>query len=73
MLVHLIHELVITKIEDDTTEPSKRTIEAFVESIRQQDPVVIWTYEEEILKRPSEGGWQSSQVLNVCENDVMTE
>ena len=46
MLVHLIHELVITKIEDDTTEPTKSTIEAFVESIRQHDPVVVWTYEE---------------------------
>lgn len=46
MLVHLIHELVITKIEDDTTEPNKSTIEAFVESIRQHDPDVVWSYEE---------------------------
>ncbi|KAL8758223.1 MAG: hypothetical protein Q9184_003992 [Pyrenodesmia sp. 2 TL-2023] len=46
MLVHLIHELVITKIDDDTTTPNKRTIEAFVESIRQHQPSVVWSYEE---------------------------
>lgn len=46
MLVHLIHELVITKIEDDTTTPNKNTIEAFVESIRQHESTVVWTYEE---------------------------
>ncbi|KAI4200372.1 MAG: hypothetical protein LQ346_002382 [Caloplaca aetnensis] len=46
MLVHLIHELVITKIDDDTTTPNKRTIEAFVESIRQHQASVVWSYEE---------------------------
>lgn len=46
MLVHLIHELVITKIEDNTTTPNKGTIEAFVESIRQREPYVVWSYEE---------------------------
>ncbi|KAL8834282.1 MAG: hypothetical protein Q9170_003827 [Blastenia crenularia] len=46
MLVHLIHELVITKIDDDSTTPKKETIEAFVESIRQHDSRVIWSYEE---------------------------
>lgn len=46
MLVHLIHELVITKIDDDTTTPNKTTIEGFVESIRQHEPTVVWTYEE---------------------------
>ncbi len=46
MLVHLIHELVITKIEDDSTTPNKSTIESFVESIRQHEPNVVWTYDE---------------------------
>ena len=46
MLVHLIHELVITKIDDNTTVPNKNTIEAFVESIRQHEANVVWTYEE---------------------------
>ncbi|KAL8657658.1 MAG: hypothetical protein Q9226_001688 [Calogaya cf. arnoldii] len=46
MLVHLIHELVITKIEDNTTTPKKKTIEDFVESIRQHDVSVVWSYED---------------------------
>jgi len=46
MLVHLIHELVITKIEDDSTTPNKSTIECFVEDIRQHEPNVVWTYDE---------------------------
>ena len=46
MLVHLIHELVITKIEDDSTTPNKKTIESFVEAIRQHEPNVVWTYDE---------------------------
>ncbi|KAL8694816.1 MAG: hypothetical protein Q9218_000575 [Villophora microphyllina] len=46
MLVHLIHELVITKIDNDTTTPKKETIEAFVESIRQHDLGVVWNYED---------------------------
>ena len=46
MLVHLIHELVITKIDDNSTTPNKQTIETFVESIRRHDANVVWTYDE---------------------------
>ncbi|KAL8940675.1 MAG: hypothetical protein Q9216_002697 [Gyalolechia sp. 2 TL-2023] len=46
MLIHLIHELVITKIDDDATTPEKESIEIFVESIRQHDPRVVWSYED---------------------------
>lgn len=56
MLVHLIHELVITRIEDDTTTPNKGKIEAFVESIRHNDPLVVWTYEECNGKDDVDGG-----------------
>ena len=54
MLVHLIHELVITKIEDDRTTPSKKDIEMFVESIRQHEPSVVWNYDEVNGKDPVE-------------------
>ncbi|KAL8782664.1 MAG: hypothetical protein Q9213_005203 [Squamulea squamosa] len=46
MLVHLIHELVITKMDDNTATPKKDTIEAFVESIRQHEIPVVWSYED---------------------------
>ena len=44
LLVHLIHELVISKIESQSTEPDKRAIEDFVESVRHQDPKILWSY-----------------------------
>lgn len=46
MLIHLIHELVISQIEDESTHPTKRSIEDFIESIRSHDPKVIWAYED---------------------------
>ncbi|TVY93572.1 Cell morphogenesis protein [Lachnellula willkommii] len=46
MLIHLIHELVISKIDDETTIPTKKSIEGFIESIRRHDSAVIWAYED---------------------------
>jgi hypothetical protein len=45
MLIHLIHELVISRIDEESAI-STRMIEAFVESIRRHDPKVIWAYED---------------------------
>lgn len=46
MLVHMIHELVISKIEPGSTDPDKQSIEDLIESIRRHDPKVVWSYEE---------------------------
>ena len=46
MLVHLIHELVISKIGEENTTPTKAKIEDFVESIRQSKSAVVWSYHE---------------------------
>lgn len=46
MLVHLVHELVISKIDERSTSPKKILIEDMVESIRQHAPKIVWTYEE---------------------------
>ncbi|KAG4440662.1 hypothetical protein IFR05_003860 [Cadophora sp. M221] len=46
MLIHLIHELVISQIDDELTTPTKKSIEDFIESIRRHDPKVIWAYED---------------------------
>jgi hypothetical protein len=58
MLVHLIHELVISKIEDEETTPNKKSIEDFVESVRQHDPKVVWAYDDSNSKDDDE--WSSS-------------
>ena len=73
MLVHLIHELVVTKIDDNATIPNKNTIEAFVESIRQHEANVVWTYEEyngrddedENNKVPPSMTFVTSEVVNL--------
>ena len=46
MLVHLIHELVISRIDDDDTTPKKSDIEDFVEAIRESKPAISWSYQE---------------------------
>lgn len=52
MLVHLLHELVISKIEDETVGIEKRSIEEFIEEIRRCDPnskvesKVDWQYDD---------------------------
>ncbi|KAL9089957.1 MAG: hypothetical protein Q9165_005486 [Trypethelium subeluteriae] len=46
MVVHLIHELVISKMDDATLGPGKPAIENLIELIRQDDPRIAWTYQE---------------------------
>lgn len=46
MLVHMIHELVISKINPGATDPDKQSIEDLIESIRRHDSKVVWSYEE---------------------------
>lgn len=46
MLVHLIHELVISKLDDDTPPATRHWIEGLVEAIRRHDRAVVWSYED---------------------------
>jgi len=46
MLVHLIHELVNSKIPDDSPPETKRAIEDFIEIVRRQEENVMWAYED---------------------------
>ncbi|KAI1337403.1 cell morphogenesis N-terminal-domain-containing protein [Xylariaceae sp. FL0016] len=46
MLVHLIHELVISKMDDATPPETKKSIEDVIEAIRQHDRLVVWGYED---------------------------
>lgn len=46
MLVHLIHELIISKIEDGDAPIDKRSIEDFIDLIRRHDPKIVWQYED---------------------------
>ncbi|KAJ1333708.1 Cell morphogenesis N-terminal [Microdochium nivale] len=48
MLVHLVHELAISKLEDDnvTSPETKESIESLIEAIRQHEQSVVWGYDD---------------------------
>ncbi|KAJ3575656.1 hypothetical protein NPX13_g3957 [Xylaria arbuscula] len=46
MLVHLIHELVISRMDDATSSDVKSSIEDLIDAIRQHDRTVVWGYED---------------------------
>lgn len=46
MLVHMVHELVISRIDDDSTAEAKESIDDLVEKIRRHDRTVVWGYED---------------------------
>ena len=71
MLVHLIHELVISKIEDNTTTPNKGTIEGLVESIRQHDPNVVWSYDDCNGKDDEDEGPRVPAAMTVVTQEVV--
>ncbi|KAL1960540.1 hypothetical protein VTO42DRAFT_7119 [Malbranchea cinnamomea] len=54
LLVHLIHELVSSKLEGDDAAGKRKAIEDFVESVRQSDPRVVWEYEDNNGKEDAE-------------------
>ena len=66
MLVHLIHELVISKIDDDTIGIDKRSIEDFIEGVRQHDVKVVWNYDDKNGKDAEDSGGRSPEVLLAC-------
>ena len=55
MLVHLIHELVISKIEYRSTLMDKHCIEELAESIRKHDLRVVWDYDEKGNSKDKDG------------------
>ncbi|QPG94978.1 hypothetical protein C2857_007462 [Epichloe festucae Fl1] len=46
MLVHMIHELVISHMDDVSVGVAKKSIEDLVDAIRRHDRTVVWGYED---------------------------
>ncbi|KAK5165119.1 Cell morphogenesis protein PAG1 [Saxophila tyrrhenica] len=44
MLVHLIHELVISKVSPERPDIDFKSIEDFIESVRRKDQQIAWPY-----------------------------
>lgn len=46
MLIHLIHELVVSRLSDTELTEKLPMVEELIELIRRRDQKVVWTYEE---------------------------
>ena len=44
LLVHLMHELVLSKLQPDTVNVHLKHIEDLIELVRRQDPKIAWSY-----------------------------
>ncbi|KXT03375.1 hypothetical protein AC578_3982 [Pseudocercospora eumusae] len=64
MLVHLIHELVISKIDPGSTEPDKKSIEDFIESVRRHDPKIAWSYSDSEIRAGEEDNRAVSEPMS---------
>lgn len=64
MLVHMIHELVVSKIGGDSTIEDMSSVQDLVDTIRNRDPKTTWTYQD------SQAGTASPDSLGVP--DAMT-
>jgi hypothetical protein len=71
MLVHLIHELVISKIDDDTVGIDKRSIEDFIEGVRQHDVKVVWNYDDKNGKDAEDSGAKVPESMVYVAAEVM--
>ncbi|USW57046.1 Putative Cell morphogenesis protein [Septoria linicola] len=71
LLVHLIHELVISKIDSNATEPEKKSIEDFIESVRRQDPKIAWSYTDSEVRAGEEGSRAVSEPMSYVVDEVV--
>lgn len=71
MLVHLIHELVISKIDSGSTEPDKKSIEDFIESVRRQDVKIAWSYADSEVRAGEEDSRAVSEPMAYVVDEVV--
>jgi hypothetical protein len=74
MLVHLIHELVISRLDDQTPGSTRESIENLIDLIRRHDRTVVWGYEDsngkvddQDNKVPSSMEYLSAEVVKTFE------
>ncbi|KAK5121519.1 hypothetical protein LTR85_005352 [Meristemomyces frigidus] len=71
MLVHLIHELVISKIEPGSTEPDKKSIEDFIECVRRHNPKIMWSYSDSEVRAGEEDSRAVSEPMAYVVDEVV--
>ncbi|EXJ94334.1 hypothetical protein A1O1_02728 [Capronia coronata CBS 617.96] len=71
MLVHLIHELVTTKIEPQSLNAAKSKIESLVEAVRTNNPRVSWSYDKNTRKDEDDGGSRVPPAMAVLAEQIV--
>ncbi|KAF2103565.1 hypothetical protein NA57DRAFT_64051 [Rhizodiscina lignyota] len=74
MLVHLIHELILSKIDDNTpaaSRPNKQYIEGFIDSVRRGDGQVVWGYDDYNDSNNKESGLRVPEQMRFVAEQVV--
>ena len=71
MLVHLIHELVISKMAEGADMEFKKSIEELIDQVRRHDPRVVWIYEESNRASEDDDGQRIPAGMNYLANEVV--
>ncbi|KAF2010010.1 hypothetical protein BU24DRAFT_414452 [Aaosphaeria arxii CBS 175.79] len=69
MVIHLIHGLVISSLEEDSDE--KRSVEDFIESVRRHDPKVVWNYDDKNGKDSEDSGAKVPEAMAYVATEVL--
>ena len=71
MLVHLLHELVTTKLDGSVLKPVKQQIEDIVESVRRNDAQISWSYEHQSGKQDDQDGRRVPAPMSLLTKNVV--
>ncbi|KIY01750.1 uncharacterized protein Z520_01888 [Fonsecaea multimorphosa CBS 102226] len=71
MLVHLVHELVTTKIDSQILISAKSSIESLVAAIRSNSSRISWSYESNTRKDEDDGASRVPQAMGVLTSEVV--
>ncbi|KAF2736143.1 cell morphogenesis protein-like protein [Polyplosphaeria fusca] len=72
MLVHLIHELVISKISDQAMGIDTRSIEDFIENVRRHEMKVIWNYDDKNGKDAEDASTKVPESMTYVAGEVLS-
>ncbi|KAF1810422.1 hypothetical protein P152DRAFT_97645 [Eremomyces bilateralis CBS 781.70] len=71
MLVHMIHEIVLSNADNDAINADRASIENFIEMVRRHDAKVIWRYDDYNGKKGEEGGLRVPETMVYVANEVV--
>ena len=71
LLVHLMHELVLSKIDPRTPDSDRKCIEEFIDSVRRQDPKITWSYTDSEARAGDEDSRAVSEPMAYVVDEVV--